>query len=261
MRVLITGASSGIGRALAHLYGGRRATLILLGRDEGRLKEVAQEVGSACTATHALDLSTRGGREQFCHLLDQEVPDLLIQSAGLGRYGDVVELSGEEQEAEWAVNVEALVAGTRTQARALIRHAKRGKIVNISSAAGELPTPGMALYGASKAFVSHFSRAMDEEVRPYGVRVLTHAPGQVDTPFALRAGAKAFARDAWTLSPERVARAIARQVECERSYWIYDWRVRLQVAVGRLMPTLAGKMIYRRLRQRMGQSIFPIRYR
>ncbi len=185
MKVFITGASSGIGEAVARLFASRHAQLILCGRDQGRLERVARE--TCARRVVSADLSQEAGQEEVLKVLREELPELIINNAGFGFYGETLHVSWEEQKRLIEVNMLAPLRIASEGARLLIESKRRGTIVNISSLAGEYPTPGMSLYGASKAFLTHLSEALDTEWAPQGVRVLVSCPGMVRTSFATRA--------------------------------------------------------------------------
>jgi short-subunit dehydrogenase len=190
---LITGASSGIGEAFAQALGARGLHLIVTGRDEGRLAQVAEAVATrhgVRVERVVIDLAERDAPEQLKAAVDGFglVPDLLVNNAGAGFIGTFTRLPLDEQRGIIRVNVEALVAVTAQFLPAMLARGSGG-IINTSSAAGLQPLPYYAVYGATKAFVNSFSQALWAEVRGQGVRVLAVCPGPVaDTRFGKRTG-------------------------------------------------------------------------
>jgi short-subunit dehydrogenase len=190
---LVTGASSGIGEAFARALGARGLQLILTGRDEGRLRSIADEIAATNNVRVervVLDLAHPDAPDQLKAAVDgfELVPDVLVNNAGFGLIGTFAELPLDAQLDMIRVNVEVLVGLTGVFLPAMLAQC-RGGIVNTSSAAGLQPLPHYAMYGASKAFVNSFSQALWAEVRGRGVRVIAVCPGPVsDTRFGDRAG-------------------------------------------------------------------------
>lgn len=189
-RALITGATSGIGEALAHLLAQKGYALILTGRNIEKLHTVAKELQAE--EAIAADLQKREERHKLVALIRSKMPELVINNAGFGLYGDLMSLSVEEQLSILEVNATAALELTLEAARALIQAGKRGVILNVSSVAGEYPCPGMSVYGATKAFLTSFSEALHTEAAPKGVSVLVSCPGMVKSDFAARASKKAI---------------------------------------------------------------------
>jgi len=177
---LVTGASAGIGVAFARELAARGAArIVLVARREDRLATLADELG-AVAEVHVADLSRP---EEIETLLENVGPiDLLINNAGFGwaagfqdqdfpRLGQMIDL-----------NCRGLVQLTHGCLPAMTR-AGRGWILNVGSTAGLIPTPKLAVYSASKAFVNHFTEALRIELQGTGVKVHLLAPGPVDTEF------------------------------------------------------------------------------
>jgi len=189
-RALITGASTGIGRALAVQLASEGVDLVVVARGVERLDDLAKEL----TVTHgvavevvAADLTAADGlRRVEERLLAEPTIDLLVNNAGFGTYGPLVELDLETEVNEIELNVVALVRLTRTVLPRMVEHGQ-GWILNVSSIASLHPTPGHATYGATKSFVTSFSESVHEEVRGTGVRVTAVLPGHTRTEFQERA--------------------------------------------------------------------------
>jgi short-subunit dehydrogenase len=190
--VLITGASSGIGRELAGLFAADKAHLILVARSRDRLDEVAAQLRQA----HGIEVQVvpmdlarpESPRELFEQLTAQGTSvDVLVNNAGFGALGAFAELPLERQRDMIQVNIMSLVELTRLFLPGMLQR-RRGGVLNVGSTAGFQPGPNMAIYYASKAFVNHFSEALAEEVRGSGVAVTCLAPGATETGFAGAAG-------------------------------------------------------------------------
>ena len=185
--VLITGASSGIGRVFAETLAARGAHLLLLARSGALLDSLARELSQRHgIRAHALvaDLSLPGAaaqaHAQACALGMQ--PDVLINNAGFATHGRFESINLARQAAEVSVNCTALMELTHCVLPHMLSQG-RGAIINVASTAALQPDPYMAIYGASKAFVLSFSEALWAENRRRGVRVLALCPGATETAF------------------------------------------------------------------------------
>lgn len=183
-RIVITGASSGLGSALAQAYAARGVTLYLTGRDEARLQTVA----AACTArsatvhTHALNITNKKAVSEWLATISAEaLPDLVIANAGVssGTSG------GDEPEAlarhVFAVNVEG-VLNTILPVIHPMRERKSGQIAIMSSLAGYNGMPSAPAYSASKVAVKAYGEALRGWLAPEGVEVSVICPGFIRTP-------------------------------------------------------------------------------
>jgi len=198
---LVTGASSGIGEAFARRLAAEGvADLVLVARREARLTALATELGArhgtSCEVLVA-DLADADDRARVEARLAEPAPrpriDLLVNNAGLGTTGRFHALPADGEEHEIDVNVIALVRLTRAALGSMVDRA-RGTIINVSSLAGEQPSPGAATYAATKAFVTLFGETLHLEARGTGVTVTTVLPGYTRTEFADHSGAAADGR-------------------------------------------------------------------
>lgn len=207
--VLITGASSGIGAALARVFAAHGHELVLVARRQDRLNALADEIAAAGRSRPtvlAADLERRDAASVIAAELSAKAmePAVVVNNAGFGLSGAAAAVNRDEQLAMVDVNVRALTELSLMFVDSLTRH--RGGILNVASLAAFLPGPGMAVYYASKAYVLSFSEALHRELSDRGVRVTTLCPGPVPTEFQARSGMQlnAAAR-ALELSAERVA--------------------------------------------------------
>ncbi len=246
MRALITGATSGIGKALAHLLASKGYALILSGRNESRLQEISHALKTDYVTA---DLEEKEGRQKLIEVVKNELPDLLVNCAGFTQYGEMISSSVEEQMAVLEVNGVAPIELTLQTAHALIKAKKKGVILNVSSAAGDFCSPGMGLYGPAKACLTNFSRTLNTELAPRGINVLVSLPGMVDTEFAGRAAGKHVKPSGVVMTPEFAAQQIWKQIEKRQEKRTFNWFYRLSVL---LVPaSLAKNMIWRRIKQRL----------
>lgn len=189
---LITGASSGIGAAFARALP-KSTALLLTGRDRGKLAQLASDLAlsSRPVRTVAADLSTAEGRQAVIAAAAEQPIDLLINNAGLGWLGPVVENPPEREAEIVQVNIAAPVEITRALLPGMIRRAReRGErcgAVFVASAAAFMPIPLFATYAASKAFLLHYAEALAEELAQDPVDVLALCPGATETRFFERA--------------------------------------------------------------------------
>jgi uncharacterized protein len=189
---LITGASSGIGWELAHLFAADGCGLVLVARREDRLQRLATELQQAYQAPVeiiAADLSRSDGVGVVCDRLEQSVlqVDVLVNNAGFGMVGRFADLDADSQQAMIAVNIQSLTLLTRRLLPRMIE-SKCGGVLNVASVAAYQPGPYMAVYYASKSYVLSFSHALREELVSSGVTVTCLAPGPTVSEFGETSG-------------------------------------------------------------------------
>lgn len=186
--VLITGASSGIGRELALCFAREKAHLIIASLPAE--KEILENWAATLSKDHQIrvhaitqDLSEIDGPEQLYLQATRISPDIdvLVNNAGIMAFGLFHELSSALQEKLVAVNLRAYMALMRLFLPDMV-HRGKGFIFNVSSVSAFVPTPRHAIYGATKAFVQSLSEAVHEEINGTGVRIFTLNPGYTDTP-------------------------------------------------------------------------------
>jgi uncharacterized protein len=188
---VITGASAGIGLALARVFAHHGHELALVARREERLNALADEIDS--TGAHrpvviAADLLKPGVAHLIRELLAAQgaEPQFVVNNAGFGLLGLASTRDRDEQLQMIDLNVRVLTELSLAFIDTLARH--RGGLLNVGSMAGFLPGPGMAVYYATKAYVLSFTEALHSELKPRGIRVSVLCPGPVPTEFGDRAG-------------------------------------------------------------------------
>jgi uncharacterized protein len=242
--VLITGASSGIGAALAKVFAAHQHEhgheLALVARRQDRLEALAGEIAATGRPRPTLitvDLERRDGASAIAAELSSLglEPAIVVNNAGFGLRGAAAALSHDEQLAMIDLNVRALTELSLIFVDSVARH--RGGILNVASLAAFLPGPGMAVYYASKAYVLSFSEALHRELSERGVRVTALCPGPVPTEFQARAGLSlpAAAR-MLELSAERVAQIGYDAFMAGRRVVIAGIGNRIVVSLMRLVP-------------------------
>jgi short-subunit dehydrogenase len=184
---LVTGASSGLGAEFAVQIAPRVDTLVLVARRESQLQELAAKIRGwhprVAVAVFTADLRDAGQREGLVELLAERGlhPDLLVNNAGLGDYGEFATAEWDKLQAMLQVNIEALTHLTRLLLPDMIL--RGGGIINVSSLASVLPIPDFAVYAATKAYVTSFSEALRIELREQHIPVVAVCPGPVRTEF------------------------------------------------------------------------------
>lgn len=207
---LITGASSGIGEAFVHLLGNARIAMVVVARRRDRLEALAAKYANVDVLV--ADLSTDSGVE----LVERRITDLsklpidlVVNNAGFGTSGLVPELDVDRLSDEIRLNVLALTRISHAAVRVMVTRG-RGYLLNVSSVASFQPSPGSAVYAATKAYVTSFTEALHEELRTTGVRVTALCPGLTHTEFhsvSNTSGLKSqFPELAW-MDPRPVAKA------------------------------------------------------
>jgi short-subunit dehydrogenase len=186
--VLITGASSGIGLELAKCFAAAGSRLILIARNQAALEKLAEELRlqhKIETIILPADLSLSEAPKQiFEKLSTQKVSvDVLVNNAGFGLHGRFTEMSLQRQLEINQVNINALTELTGLFLPEMLKR-RAGGILNVSSVAGFVPGPNMAIYYASKAYVQALSEAMAEELVGSGVSITVLCPGPTETNFS-----------------------------------------------------------------------------
>lgn len=196
---LITGASSGIGKAFAHVLATKKKPLILTGREEAKLKTLAEELRSRegidvrflpIDLARSKELPFLPGKLQRMGI----TVDVLVNNAGFGKYGSEDEIKYEDALNMVNLNCRALLAMTKLFLPDMLKRGK-GAIINIASTAGLAPWPKMSAYAATKAFVINYSQSLSQELKGKGIKVLCACPGPVATSFQERAGMKVDLKD------------------------------------------------------------------
>lgn len=215
-KALISGSRSGLGKAFADLLEAKGYTVIR-------------------TSSKEVDLSV--SRQPLLDLIEKEKPDLLVNNAGIGFYGPSIDLSIEEQLNIIEINQNALVELSLKAAKTLRAAGKPGIIFNISSAAAFISLPNSNVYAASKAFVNSFSLGLNTELKPHNIHVLCACPGQIATNFRTRAGKGHLQKpDRRTMSPEKAAQHLYKQLLSKKPLYIFDWRTKLFLWIAKLIP-------------------------
>jgi short-subunit dehydrogenase len=234
VNVFITGASSGIGEALARHYAGNGATLGLFSRRRAELDRIAAALAPATVATYAGDVRdaaalAHAGADFIARF---GVPDIVIGNAGISHgvlTGEAVDMPVFKD--VFDTNVQGLVQ-TFQPFVAAMAEARRGALVGVASVAGFRGLPGSGAYSASKAAAITYLESLRVEMQGSGVSVVTICPGFIATPMTARNPY----RMPFLLAPDKAARLIARAIERKRRFYVLPWQMAWVGRALRIMP-------------------------
>lgn len=252
--ILITGGSSGIGLALSRAALKRGWAVRWVSVDAQEITRANAELAKAFPGLDldalCVDLTAPDAVERVLKWVKKTgMPDILVNNAGIGVYGAVSDIPPEREAAMFTLNISALHALTRAFLPLMAE--KGGTIVNIASNSAFQPVPYMAGYAATKAFVRHYSLALDAELKEQGskVRVMTVCPAAVkDTPFKGAAGMdglRTFESFTSTTADE-VARDIMRGLDGKKRFVVSGAKMRAAYVLTKLAPAALVQAIVRR---------------
>ena len=250
---LVTGASAGIGAALAEELAGAGTHLILTARRRERLEELAQKLAAAHkiqTKIFVADLVEPAAPEkifQFTRAQGIEI-ELLINNAGFGAYGELITVDPRRLTDMVQVNCSAVVHLTRLYLPEMVAR-KHGDVLIVASTASFQSVPYLSTYAATKAFDLLFAEGLAEEMKPHGVRVCALCPGSTESEFADVAGQTHIAATrANRETAEKVARTGLRALAAGKSYVISG--------LGNYLGMLGQRLVSRRMVARVAARMF-----
>jgi short-subunit dehydrogenase len=242
MNVVITGASAGIGRALAVTFARNGHPVLAVARREDRLRALADDMAAECAATvHCLafDLTTPGAAQ---NVLAEAIRvfgkvHVLVNNAGMSPYQDFRELKPGHLRQILALNVQALTELCHVFLPHMLAHGEPSRVVNVGSVGGYAPLPRLAVYSGTKHYVRVFTNMLSREYRGTKVCVSALHPGGTLTEFPALAGQriKPFARKTM-LTPEQVAERAYPAILKGRRVIIPGTIDKLAVLMGKLLP-------------------------
>jgi uncharacterized protein len=260
---LITGASSGIGRAFAFAFAREGAKLLLVARSHDALRDLTEELRRdyACDAEFlTADLSTSCAVDAIAARLNEsgKTVDVLVNNAGFAAYGCFETIPLSRQRDEVLVNCMAAVALTHLVLPGMLIKSD-GVVINVASTAALQPDPYMAVYGATKAFLLSFSEALWAENRHRGVRVVALCPGATQTGFFDVVGAQEAAVGT-PIPVEAVIKEAFWALDRNRSHRVVGVKNRLLANLPRLLSRQgAARLVGKILRPRRDRALAAVR--
>lgn len=253
--VVITGASMGIGEAIAKLFADHGASIVYSSRDQARAEAARGRVGYpersmavACDVCDPAQISAllRATLERFGRV------DVWVNSAGFGLMDSIEHMEREAYRRMFETNLFGAIEAMQ-QVIPVMKRQQSGCIINISSVAGYIVVPYMAAYGATKRALNAISRGARLELEGTGVSVVNICPGYVKTNFAENA---IHGRDQWRIpanvrrgiTAERVARAVLRAYECDVTETVVPWTNRVAIGLAFLAPFVINFALRRLLK-------------
>ncbi len=244
---LVTGASAGIGQAVAVRFASQGARVLVHGRDPDRTAAVAGSVGGTAVVA---DLATPQGRRDLVAAAEQPFGriDVLVNNAGIGWSGPLTRMTVEEIRRVIEVNLLAAVELTHAVLPGMLERG-RGAVCFVSSIAGRSGVAGEAVYSATKAGIDAFADSLRIEAAGTGIQVGVVVPGVVNTGFFDNRGRPYDRARPKPVPPEAVADAVLEAVRGRAEVWVPRW-LRVAPTIRAIAPSM-----YRRLATRFGESV------
>lgn len=248
--VLVTGATGGIGAAIARALSRRGAQLVLTGRRAEVLEPLCAELGAGCVVC---DL---GRRDEVERLLGEAgAVDVLVANAANPASGLLTELTQQQIDAMLEVNLRAPVALARGLAGAMIERGA-GHMVFVSSLSGKVASPASSVYSATKFGLRGFALGLREDLRPHGVGVSLVLPGFIREAGMFADAGVSLPRGVGTRSPDQVAAAVVKAIERNRAELeVAPLGLRLGASFGGLAPALAAAVSRRMGSQKIAAEV------
>ncbi|MBI2990467.1 MAG: SDR family oxidoreductase [Candidatus Magasanikbacteria bacterium] len=240
-RTLVTGASSGIGKELALCFARAGYDLVLVSRQENKLRKLSKECEERYGTKSliiAKDLSDVCAPKQIFDILEQHKidVDVLVNNAGFGVYGHFSNTHRETELNMIQLNISALTDLTKLLLAQMLRR-RSGKILNVASTAAFQPGPVMAVYFASKAYVLSFSEALAHELKPHGITVTCLCPGPTKTEFASRAAReKELLYSPYAMNADEVAKLAYKGLTKGKTLVIAGFKNKCLIFLQRFLP-------------------------
>ena len=237
---VVTGASSGIGRAFARELARRGNRVLGIARRRDRLEALAREMEKQGGDVEPLsaDLTTAEGLDEVVRRLAELPVEILINNAGNATGGDFQAAPLDEELGSIRLNVEAVVTLTRAVLPGMVR-SNHGAIINVASVVAFQPFPHFAVYAAAKAFVLSFTEAVAEEVKETNVRVLALCPGATRTEIDVFAHNQGLLGRLPSLDAEQITTAALRALAAGRVVEVVGWINKMLVFQNRFLPRWA----------------------
>ena len=238
---IITGASSGIGREFAFKLRDLAGVdeFWLIARNTDRLNAVAEELSVKCKIISA-DLTKKEGIKKYREALEAEKPEIsyLVNAAGFGVFGAFDTLDESKVEGMIDLNIKASVLITHMSVP-YVR--KGGRIIELGSGSAFTPLPHFNVYAASKAFIVHYTKALNFELKPYSVRATCFCPGWVETAFLAKSldapGAYVPKKFSPVLNPEKIVKGCVKASVKGKRMYVTGWYTKMQHMLYKFMPS------------------------
>jgi uncharacterized protein len=238
-RVLVTGATGGLGEAIARAFASRGASLLLTGRREEALEPLARELGGRAVIA---DLASRAGVRRVVEAARHEQIDVLVANAGMPATGLLQDISREDLDQMVDVNLRAPIVMAKALSPAMVAR-RAGHIVFMGSLSGKVAGPTSSIYSATKFGLRGFALGLREDLRPHGVGVSIVQPSFIRQAGMFAQSGARLPPGVGTRSPEDVASAVLRAVEQNRAEIdVAPLAIRIGAAIASVAPQLAAEV-------------------
>lgn len=249
---IITGASSGIGRALAFEFARNGYNIFLTARNEKRLSETAAECEKDFNVKAEIfpaDLADSSAVEKLVETISNRGFDVLVNNAGFGVKGDFAETGLSEELKMLDVQLAAMLRLTKAALPKMIVQ-RSGKILNVASVYSFAPVPRQSVYSASKAFILNFSSALNNELKNENIQVSVICPGITQTEFRRRAGIADKKESGMTAA--KVAEIAFREMMRGKHIIVPGWQNKIFVFAAKHLPSESFAAVMRFINNRRG---------
>ena len=241
-KVLLTGASGGLGGAIARELARRGADLVITARSRATLEDLAAEIGAE---VEVADLSDRSDVDRLCGLLGDV--DVLVANAGVGGEGGILGTPTAQIDFMVDVNLRAPMVMAGEFARRRVEADRSGQVVMVGSLSGVVATANTALYNGTKFGLRGFTLAIRQDLAPHGIGVSLVAPGFIDSAGMFAENGIELPKGVRTRSPGDVAAGVVKAIESNPAeVYVAPPELRLSAHVGGLAPALS-EVIQRRM--------------
>lgn len=251
-KAIITGASSGIGKALAFEFARNNFDLFLTARNESELNKIAAECREKFdveTEIFSADLSSLDSIENLVSVIANKKFDVLVNNAGFGVKGDFAETEIDEELKMLNVQLAAMLKLTKAILPKMLE-ARAGKILNVASVYSFAPVPKQSVYSACKSFILNFSSALQNEVKDSNISVTVLCPGATQTEFRTRTGITDQKKSG--MPAQAVAEIAFRETMRGKHIVVPGWQNKFFVFLARLFPAEFFTSIVRFINNKRG---------
>lgn len=245
---LITGGSDGIGFELAKIYAKNKDNLIIIAKDEIKLRNTKSRLEDQYGVIVEIiqcDLSVDKGYKKIIEVVEEKnlIVDNLINNAGIGCFGFFHDLEEGLEEKIININITALTMLTKYFSKKMVER-RHGGILNVASTAAFIGGPKMSIYYSSKAYVLSLTEAIHDELKDLGIRVSCLCPGPVRTSFQEKAGIKKSQRSKrYLMNASDIAKCAYREFSMGKTIIIPGYKNKLLILGNKLIPRALGRKI------------------